>query len=137
MSEYKLRWNCEDQGCFNIKKRLKFDAFTDVLPRKIGMSDVDGLTEINGNFLFLEWKEPGAPIPLGQEIMFKNLTRSFPATVVVVSGDAEYMQPESVRVFFGNVVTPSQPCNLEQFRERLRKWGQFADGSLYRSAVND
>lgn len=52
-----MQWNCERQGCFNVKKRPKIEMFADCLPRKISFSDIDGIVEINGNLLLLEWKD--------------------------------------------------------------------------------
>lgn len=39
---------------------------------KIRVTDIDGAVERNGKFLFIETKKPGTPIPMGQEIFFKN-----------------------------------------------------------------
>lgn len=41
----------------------------------IKLSDFDGVVERKGYLLILEWKEEGTPIPLGQRIMFENITR--------------------------------------------------------------
>ena len=51
-----LRWNCDDRGCYNVKHRPKIEFFAGALPGKIAMTDVDATTEVNGHFLFLEWK---------------------------------------------------------------------------------
>jgi len=52
-----MRWDCQKQGCFNKKKRPRIEMFAECLPGKIAVGDVDGLVEIKGNFLFLEFKE--------------------------------------------------------------------------------
>jgi len=88
-----MRWRCEDRGCFNVKKRPKIEKFCDCFPGRISLSDIDGVVEINGRFLLLEWKEDPKEIPTGQRIMFGWLTaapnRQF--TVLCVAGDAETM----------------------------------------------
>ncbi len=55
--QFVMHWDCKQQGCFNQKKRLKFGVFKESLPGRISFSDVDGIVEINGNLLLLEWKD--------------------------------------------------------------------------------
>jgi hypothetical protein len=61
----------------------------------IGVTDVDGLIEHNGKFLFIEAKSTGAPVPLGQRILFSRLVEDPRFTVVVIWGDA----PDGVQSF--------------------------------------
>jgi len=51
-----MRWDCEKQGCFNLKKRPKIELFADCFPGAISFGDVDGRVEYKGRFLELEWK---------------------------------------------------------------------------------
>ena len=64
---------------------------------RIKPTDIDGMVERNGNFLFLETKSPGASLPVGQEISFKHLVRRAGAVVMVVWG--EQNNPQQLRVF--------------------------------------
>jgi hypothetical protein len=70
-----LRWVCDTDGCFNIKCRVKIQLFADFFPRNIAMGDVDGIVELEGNFLMLEWRDADYKpfIPEGQAIMYKKL----------------------------------------------------------------
>jgi hypothetical protein len=43
-----MRWNCEKDGCFNVKCRPKIEQFADCFPGRIAVSDIDGIVEING-----------------------------------------------------------------------------------------
>ncbi len=48
---------------------------------------MDGWTERAGHLLMLEVKSPGATIPLGQDIGFRNLSQAGTATVIVLWGN--------------------------------------------------
>ncbi len=120
-----LRWDCTVQGCFNRKKRPKIEIFADCLPRRIAFTDVDGIVEVCGNLLLLEWKEH-RQLPTGQRLLFERLTRFCPAAVFVVTGDAERMQVESVRLVWRGVVGPAEPMGLEGLRREIRAWSLWA-----------
>lgn len=87
-----MRWKCEERGCFNVKKRPKIEQFCECFPGAISLSDIDGIVEINGYFLILEWKEEPMAIPTGQRIMFGWWVRTGLFTVLCVAGNAETMQ---------------------------------------------
>lgn len=98
--ENPMRWDCAASGCFNKVKRPKIEQFAEAFHGRIAMSDVDGLVEINGYFLFLEWKPSADPLRDGQRILYEQLTRlSDRVRVVVVAGNAETMQVSAVKVF--------------------------------------
>lgn len=46
---------------------------SDLLPGKAGVSDIDGVIERRGRFLFIESKHPGERLSTGQFIMLRNL----------------------------------------------------------------
>lgn len=120
-----MRWDCQRQGCFNIRKRPKIEIFADCLPGRIAFGDVDGIVEINGNLLLLEWKDHQA-ISTGQRILFERLTRLCPATVLIVEGDAEFMTIDSIRVAWDGRIGPPQPADLDGLREMIRAWADWA-----------
>lgn len=120
-----MRWDCRRQGCFNVCKRPKIDLFADCLPGRIAFSDVDGIVEINGNLLLMEWKEHQA-LSTGQRILFERLTRLCPASVLVVEGDAEFMTVSSVRVAWAGEITPPEQADLDDVRALIRCWAQWA-----------
>ena len=59
------------------------------LPGRVAPTDIDGVLERNGHFLFMEYKGTGLSLPMGQRIMLKNLKRLDPdkVTVWVVWGE--------------------------------------------------
>ena len=122
-----LRWDCRKKGCHNVKGRPKLLAFSDCFPGRISPSDIDFVVEINGCFLFVEWKGPNVPVSIAQEILHKTLTQKSPHIVsVVVEGDPETMVVTSLRVIRGGKVGPSEPASLETLRARMKRWADAA-----------
>lgn len=76
-----------------MKKRPKIEQFCEAFPGRISLSDIDGVVEVNGRFLILEWKDDPKPLPTGQRIMFgwwaRLPDRMF--TIICVAGSAETM----------------------------------------------
>lgn len=52
-------------------------------PTGIKVTDIDGFVERNDKFLFIETKEPGVEIPLGQERVFESLIRRGDSYMVI------------------------------------------------------
>jgi hypothetical protein len=123
-----LRYSCDDNGCYNVKHRPKIEFFAGALPGKIAMTDVDATTEVNGHFLFLEFKS-GEPrdIPIGQRIYLQRLTSlSERITAVVVCGDAETMAITHTLVIKGGQLHRWQQCDLEELFDRVKRWADKA-----------
>ena len=109
-------------------KRPKVEVFADCFPRSISFGDVDGLVEINGFFLMLEWKPAAAPLSRGQERLYEQLTKQKKWTVLIVAGDAEAMQIDGVASYRHDIETGQsqfkdwEECNLEQFKSIVKYW---------------
>jgi len=123
-----LRWNCKEQGkCYNLTLRPRIEEFAGCFPGKIGMSDVDGIVEIGGYFLLIEWKSSGGAVTGGQRIMFEQLTALSPRiTVVVVSGEPREPTVESIQVFRNGVGSLPEKCTLDDLKRRLTTWASEA-----------
>lgn len=130
MSEF--RWKCDEQGCFNTMRRPRFNAFKGCLPGNIAFTDIDMTVEVNGQFLFCEFKHgDGCEIPKGQQIYLERLTRALPsATGIIISGDASSMDIRAIRFIRNGKWGRLEDCNKEQFRERLSAWSQRARGEV-------
>lgn len=128
-----LRWNCQERGCFNIKKRPKIELFADCFPGAIGMGDVDGIVELNSHFLLLEWKE-ALPVRAGQRIMYQNMTRDRNFHVFVVIGNPESMQVSQYAIFNRGKMSPFVASDLEALKARVRDWVKFAQAQRMRAA---
>lgn len=136
-----LRWNCEKSGCYNQTLRPRIEEFAECFPRRIGMSDVDGIVEIAGRFLLLEWKSAGGAVTTGQRIMFERMTSGnmdpHKFTVIVVSGHPREMQVESVQVFSAGKAGPVEACDLSNLKERIRAWVARAERAKVRPSRRD
>ena len=102
MSRGRMRWDCspDKDGCYRRLGQPDLTVLDECFPGRIAMTDVDGLVEINGRFLFIEWKRRG-DVPAGQRIMFERLTRHPEFTILVILGDPRTMAVERYDVFRG------------------------------------
>ena len=134
MPAHRMEWDCSNpaQGCFNLKRRLKFAYLDCALPSdRVGFSDVDGVIERKGNILLIEWsvacKQPGT----GQRIMFEQLTLWSPAMVIMVCGDAETMTVSQMAVVRDGKVGGWQAATLVDLQAVIRKWWDWAETGLH------
>ncbi len=65
---------------------IDFTVFSDALPGSLGFSNIDGVIERKGYFLFLEKKRAGAKVPTGQRILLEKLSLQPKTTVLVFWG---------------------------------------------------
>lgn len=121
-----MRWRCERDGCFNVKRRPKIEVFADCFPRRINFGDVDGLVELNGFFCLLEWKGDGGALRFGQIKSFVNFTHSIGNIVLVVHGDAESMAVEAYETFWAGKQHKRVEADLDGVKERIRRWSMWA-----------
>lgn len=123
-----IHHNCETKGCWNKKYRPNIEYFYHALPRKITMSDIDGTVEVNGHFLFLEWKSFKGALPIGQRIYFQRLTElSNNVTVVIIHGDCETMHVEHIMRCRHGKFSDWEECDLETLFEKVKRWGERVD----------
>ncbi len=101
--------------------------FADCFPGLISFGDVDGIVEINGNLLLLEWKSCADPIPDAQHIMYKRITKKSAAVrVFVVAGDAESMQINAFCKYEHGKPSAWQKTTLEEIKFQLTMWADWA-----------
>lgn len=117
-----LRWDCQRDGCFNVKHRLKFGAFAEAMPGKISFTDVDAITEYCGRALMLEWKSAPDALPVGQKIMFQRLTRDMTVSVLCVAGDAETMTATHVAAWWAGNWHAWKPATTADLNTRIKNW---------------
>ena len=124
-----MRWNCEKRGCYNLKHRPKIEMFADVWPGRISMGDVDGIVEIAGNALIIEWKTETTKLPTGQRIMYQRITNGKRISVFCVCGDAETMAVSSYKIFFDGRENPRNkwiPIDMAGLKLKLKGWCKWA-----------
>lgn len=124
-----MRWDCDKRGCFNKKRRPKIEVFHDLFPGRISFGDVDAIVEINGHALILEWKSERNDPATGQRIMYERLTANAPITVMLVVGDAETMEIDSLGYFFAGKYSAPVDCDLNGMREKIAGWVKYAGGN--------
>ena len=118
-----MRWDCAKSGCYNKLLRPRIEEFAECFPGRIAMSDVDGVVEIAGHFLFLEWKANGGSVSTGQRIMFERLTSlSRKVTVIVVKGHPREMTIDDVQVFHCGLGATPETCDFNELKTRIRAW---------------
>jgi len=123
----KMRWNCEKDGCFNVKHRLKLEIFAECFGGNIMMSDVDGEVERNGQWLRIEWKNPGVGLPVGQRINYERLSRDTPTAIFIVNGDAETMKVDSFGIYRKGKYHPDEGHSLDELKARFVRWYDWVD----------
>jgi hypothetical protein len=123
-----LRWQCSESGCYNRVHRPKIEIFAGDLPGRIALTDIDATVEVNGHFLFLEFKS-GMPrdIPVGQRIYFERLTAlSARIKAIVVCCDAATMVVRACKVFERGGARPWEILTTEDLHRRIRAWAGAA-----------
>lgn len=96
-----------------------------------GASDIDATVEVNGHFLFMEWKSFKGALPTGQRIYFQRLTEaSDRITVVVVHGDCETMSVEHIMRIHHGKFSDWEPCSLIELHDRVAAWAKRVDISV-------
>ena len=124
-----LRWDCQKRGCFNQKRRPKIEIFAECFPGRINFGDVDGIVEIGGNALLLEWKSDARELPMGQRILYERLTLSGSCSAMIIVGDAETMMVAATSIFDRGLQYPAygyEPANLPLIKNRLAAWSRWA-----------
>jgi hypothetical protein len=119
-----IRHDCDAGGCY--KDRLPDWSILDgCFPRGIRPSDVDGIVELNGFFLMLEWKGADADVSLGQRRLFQNLTGGSPKGQVLVIYGAKG-EPTEIELYQRGKKQFRQRCDLAFLRWFCQQWGVFA-----------
>lgn len=94
---------------------------------RISPTDVDGLVERNGCFLFLEAKPNGGKLPQGQGITLLQLSRQ-PRTVgLVFYGDPQVQTISRITRFYNGTVLEQTNPSLEMLRKLVAKWYAWAN----------
>jgi len=89
---------------------------------RIRVTDLDGLVERKGRFLYIEAKSPGKEVPVGQKILFDHLIANPQNTVLVIWGAPS--EPEQAQ-FWGR---KAFPADKEKVKALVSRWYQYAEG---------
>lgn len=99
-----------------------------LLPGRCGASDIDGVIERRGHFLFLEGKREGEKLSLGQLIMLKALAALDPekVTVLVITGDRETGEITEYRQVKASGLGDAKAGR--DFHKSLKRWWKNVSG---------
>jgi hypothetical protein len=121
-----FRHKCCDQGCY-VEQLPSWDDLIEVFPRGIRPTDIDGMVEINGSFLFLEEKCAGTNLNPGQRLAMRVLSQ-FPGITVVFFRPVA-LQPDSLEVISYPDPQGWQTYTRDEFKQWIRSWVDKAEGS--------
>lgn len=121
-----LRHSCPTDGCY-VEKLPCWDDFNEAYPRAIRPTDIDGVVEINGSFLFLEEKGPGVPLQFGQMLMFRRLAERPNVTVVVFRPMTAGTYDDGLEIYVLPKPAMWEPVTAAQFKARIKAWADRAD----------
>ena len=126
-----LRWACEERGCWVVNRHLPLERFYSLFPGKTGMTDIDGLVQVDGGFLILEAKT-GRTITTGQDIALQEFTRQrCPKTgkqlniaiYIELGGLAKDFDIRGIRYYFaGALKTDWRDAAFDDVRELIAAW---------------
>jgi hypothetical protein len=122
-----FRWKCEDKGCYH-EQLPEWDDLIECFPGRIMPTDIDGMVELNGHFLFLEQKSPDKGIEHGQGMALRGLCK-MPGVTAVIFRPAVMTDLECLVYGAEGALLPGwepydgfKPHSREEFRTWLREW---------------
>jgi hypothetical protein len=123
-----LKWKCKERGCYNEKHRFKIEELKEAIPRKMAFGDIDATVEVNGHFLFIEFKGEEAELKVGQKIYFQRLTAlSCRIKVIVVRANAETTTVREFKVIANGEVGEWEEIDLAGLKNRIKRWSAAVD----------
>ena len=131
MTRGRMRWDCspDRDGCYRERGQPDLTVLDECFPGRIAMTDVDGLVEINGQFLLIEWKRRG-DVPAGQRIMFERMTRHPEFTILVIVGDPATMEVKCYDVCQDGRRKGRRDCDLSELKRRVGAWADRASRTV-------
>lgn len=94
---------------------------------KIRPTDVDGLIERHGCFLFLEAKPCGGTLTQGQSITFHALSRQPRTWVIVLYGDPQAQRVVRITRFANGKMQDETNPSLDRLRAMVLHWYEWAE----------
>jgi len=91
--------------------------------------DIDGIVERNGQFLIMEWKNPGEKLSEGQKIMLKSLAKKEGFIVLIIVGNTD---DETVVESYWQITQDGEfmKCgtSFTELKQFYRDWYSLANG---------
>lgn len=121
-----FRHDCKASGVCWLKSQPDWKMIEDCFPGKIRPGDVDGLVEVNGNLLLIEWKNPGDHLEHAQDIAFTKGSLHNRLTAVHVAGQASVPSVTEFTVYANGERSKPKKGDLADFRRFCRLWADAA-----------
>jgi hypothetical protein len=93
---------------------------TDRLPGKVAPMDGDFILERNGDFLFMEFRQPGEPISMGKRITIEGLRALEGVEFWIVEAPDEHGPETEVKVTWNETV--QEVMSRQRLEEYILKW---------------
>lgn len=126
-----FRHQCSVSGCY-IDRLPDWGDIIAQFPRGIIPTDVDGMVEIGGRFLFLEEKGAGASMSGGQQKALRRLSQ-LPGVTVMVFRPGRYGELDVLELN-NRGATGFQPCDRTAFLSRINAWASRAEQATARAS---
>lgn len=120
-----FRHRCEVDGCY-VEQLPSWDDLIEAFPRRIRPTDIDGMVEINGQFLFIEEKCAGKGPDEGQRRALKAVS-SLPGVTVLIFRPVADGEPDPVEVLVFPNTQGWRRVTRQQLRHWLTVWAVHAD----------
>jgi hypothetical protein len=124
-----FRHNCRTNGCYS-EQLPDWGDLIECFPRGIRPTDVDGMVEINGRFLFLEEKRAGVRLPEAQRLALLKLSQRPGITTVFFRPSGLRIASDLECLVFGQGPAQGwQPRSREWLKDFLKDWSDAADAA--------
>lgn len=115
------------RGSYYLEGLPDWEFLNKALPERIRMSDLDGIVEVRGHFLIIEYKRVGVGVPDGQAVVFNRLYDAY-ATILVI----EHENHEPVFGYLWDPKIPPDPRPLDRglLQDFVRDWASSAKDNM-------
>lgn len=124
-----FRHSCDGEGCY-VQQLPLWDDLIECFPRAIRPTDIDGMVEINGSFLFMEEKRAGAGMHDGQRFALRSLSRLPSVTVLVfrpLLAEVEVGADMEVLIYRDGATDGWHQTTRAWLTDWLRDWSSHAE----------
>ena len=118
-----LYWDCKTQGCYKEKCVIDWKFLSGVFIRDIRPMDIDGAVEVDGAFLFFEWKNEGGVLEDAQRWFYERLTKlSSKITVFILYGNSEKMELYHAQWIKNGFLSEKKSMSINDLKRICAKW---------------
>ena len=110
-------------NCFLQKHLVDFTKLNEVIPGKNGFTDIDGVVDIDGRILFLEFKTGYAKLKRVQRILHENLSEKEGQHSLIIWRDREGTPTDCQWITYGKMREPiALPSGWDDLKTIIQTW---------------